>query len=307
MWIEINVPDSLISECANQRSCTSTGSVIPHDMADETGPSAVGPPTDRSAVVAVRGRPQEGAIASCTPEPHITIQTQADLLPDNPPEKLEGIPISLESFRDLTVWEFYIRNQLEVYDLECLIRADIPKPTPDHLLYEKWRKLSKKVRFWILNQLHRSVVLELIAAQEDKTYADDTFQVVTELVRGLGAPLAGTTWIRAISMKREEFGTAEEYITAFKEEVRLANELGCTITPYCASILMLEQLSRDLPHWTAAMEARFGDDAPKTTTLHYFHQLCQYAIGKAKESTRDSAPVAYRSNRHPRQQKQRLN
>ncbi|RHZ49719.1 hypothetical protein CDV55_102745 [Aspergillus turcosus] len=206
-----------------------------------------------------------------------------------PIEKLEGIPMRLESFRDLTVWEFYIRNQLEVYDLECLIRADIPKPTPDHLLYEKWRKLSKKVRFWILNQLHRSVVLELIAAQEDKTYADDTFQAVIELVRGLGAPLA------------------EEYITAFREEVRLTNELGCTITPYCASILMLEQLSRDLPHWTAAMEARFGDDAPETTTLHYFHQLCQYAIGKAKESTRDSAPVAYRSNRRPRQQKQRLN
>lgn len=126
----------------------------------------------------------------------------------------------------------------------------------DHPLYEKWRKLSKKVRFWIINQLHRSVVLELIAAQEDKTYADDTFQAAIKHVRRYGVSAAPRIYKRAISMRREHFGTAEEYITAFGEEVRLANELGCTITPYCACIMMLEQLSRDLPHWTAVIEAR---------------------------------------------------
>ncbi|KAF7134053.1 hypothetical protein CNMCM5793_005633 [Aspergillus hiratsukae] len=190
-------------------------------MADETGPSAVGPPTDRSAVVAVRGRPQGVAIASCTAEPHTTIETQADLLPANPPEKLE----------------------------------------------------------------------------------------IIKHVRRYGLLRAPTIYKRAVSMKREEFGTAEEYITAFGEQVRLANELGCTITPYCACILMLEQLCRDLPHWTAAMEmeARFGDDAPETTTLHYFNQLCQYAISEANESSLDSAAIAYKSNRRPRQQRQRTN
>jgi hypothetical protein len=44
MWIEINVPDSLISECANQRACASTGSVIPHHMADELDPQQLNDP-----------------------------------------------------------------------------------------------------------------------------------------------------------------------------------------------------------------------------------------------------------------------
>lgn len=234
----------------------------------------------------MRGRSQGGAIASCTPEPYAIIETQADLLPANPPETFESIPTRLTGFQDLEVWEFRIRIQLEVYDLECLIRKDIPKPTPDHLLYEKWRKLSKKVRFWIFTQIQDSIVLELIRTERDRPYADDTLEAVIKHVRRYGLLRAPTIYKRAISMKREEFGTAEEYITAFGEEVRLANELGCTITPYCACILMLEQLSRDLPHWTAAMEmkARFDDDAPETTTLHIFHQLCWRAIGKAKKA-----------------------
>lgn len=42
MWIEVNIPDSLVLECANQKSRTSTGSVVLHDMADELDPQQLG-------------------------------------------------------------------------------------------------------------------------------------------------------------------------------------------------------------------------------------------------------------------------
>ena len=111
----------------------------------ETEPSAVRRPTDRSAAAAARGRAQGGASASRTLGSHITIETQGNLLPANLPEKFEEIVTHLKCFQTLQLCELYIRNRLKASGLESLIRQDIPKPGPDHRLYEKWNKVSKRV------------------------------------------------------------------------------------------------------------------------------------------------------------------
>jgi hypothetical protein len=249
-----------------------------------------------SAAAPAGGASQGGARARYTLGTRITTKTQADLLPANSPEKFEGIATPLKGFQYLTVWELYIRNRLKAYGLECLIRQDIPKPRREHRLYEKWNKVSKRVSLWIFSQTQESIALDLISTPDDTTYADDMFQAVIKLVSGYGESLPRTTFLRLISMKREDFRTAEEFVSAFTRDVQLSNELGGIITPFCACVLLLEQLSNDIPSWVASVEAsinvKFDDVGPETITWEYFQEVCQNALDCV-------AVIAYRSNPCP--------
>jgi hypothetical protein len=212
------------------------------------------------------------------------------LLPANPPEKFEGIATALKCFQYLTVWELYIRNRLKVYGLECLIRQDIPKPRREHRLYEKWNKVSKRLSLWIFSQIQESIALDLISTPDDKTYADDMFQAVIKLVSGYGNLFRVGHFYR----------TAEEFVSAFTRDVQLSNKLGFIITPFCACVLLLEQLSKDIPSWVvsveASMDAKFDDVGPETITWDYFQEVCHNALDCV-------AVIAYRSNPRPRKPK----
>jgi hypothetical protein len=229
------------------------------------------------------------------------METQADLLPANPPGKFEGIIVThLKDFQTLKLWELYIRNRLKAYGLECLIRQDIPKPRRDHRLYERWDKVSRRVSLWIFSQIQESIALDLISTPDDKSYADDMFQAVIKLVSGYGGSLPRTIFLRLISMKREDFRTAEEFVSAFTRDVQLSNKLGFIITPFCACVLLLEQLSKDIPSWVvsveASMDAKFDDVGPETITWDYFQEVCHNALDCV-------AVIAYRSNPRPRKPK----
>ncbi|PKX92823.1 uncharacterized protein P174DRAFT_504916 [Aspergillus novofumigatus IBT 16806] len=204
------------------------------------------------------------------------METQADLLPANPPDKFEGIVTHLKGFQTLQLWELYIRNRLKAYGLECLVRQDIPKPRPDHQLYEKWNKVSKRVSLWIFSQIQESIALDLISTADDMSHA------VIKLVSGYGESLPRTTFLRLTSMKREDFRTAEEFVSAFTRDVQLANGLGCIITPFCACVWLLDQLSKDIPRWVASVEAsmdvKFDDAGPETITWDYFQEVCHNAL-----------------------------
>jgi len=59
----------------------------------------------------------------------------------------------------------------------------------------------------------------------------------------------------ATSMKREDFGTIEQYVNAFRQAVQNANrQEGMSIQPLAASLLLLRGLQDDLPIWVTTIK-----------------------------------------------------
>lgn len=77
----------------------------------------------------------------------------------------------------------------------------------------------------IFSQIQESIALDLISRPDHKSYADDMFQAVIKLVSGYGKSLPRTAFLRLVPMKREDFRTAEEFVSAFTRDVQFSNEL----------------------------------------------------------------------------------
>jgi len=84
-------------------------------------------------------------------------------------------------------------------------------------------------------------------------------------------------------MKRSQYGTIEQYVTAFRDAVQRANNLDLQITPWCAATLLLEELSKELPNWAAAVECAWPKDIHKRMAPQDWQQLCQDAIDRGRD------------------------
>ena len=69
-------------------------------------------------------------------------------------------------------------------------------------------------------------------------YADDAYTAIERIVLGAGLEGIGHTYLLATSMTREEFGSMEYYIDAFRETVKTANQNYGTLIPPCSRILV---------------------------------------------------------------------
>lgn len=235
-------------------------------MGDRTGPSEIGRPNV--------ARPKGGATTipnsqPATPASEKTelIITQADLLPATLPDRINSIQERLNGQDNLQLWQFYIKNQLEANDIKCLIRNDIPKPTPNHQRYSDWNKLSKTIRSWLLSQIKSNIVPSLISSPDPKTYADDAYQAIINVVRGYGISNTRLTYDRTMTMKRDDFGTTEEFVNEYIKQWQLSNDLGAEISPFNACIKIFQELNKELPNWVAIMESRLNEMKPKEVTI----------------------------------------
>lgn len=71
-----------------------------------------------------------------------------------------------------------------MYDLQCLIETDVPRPEPGHPKYHRWAALSIKVGFWLKEYLESEIYDKLPG---DVAYADDVIRAVEALVEGSGS------------------------------------------------------------------------------------------------------------------------
>jgi hypothetical protein len=85
-------------------------------------------------------------------------------------------------------------------------------------------------------------------------YADDFIRLVKRLVLGDGHNLAHIVWLETLSMKRSQYGTIEQFITALRDKVQHSNRVDMPITAYQAASLLLKNVHRELPNY---VEARF--------------------------------------------------
>lgn len=71
-------------------------------------------------------------------------------------------------------------------------------------------------------------------------YADEIYNAIKRLATGSGLEDFANSYLLATSMKRQDFGTIEQYVNAFRQAVQNANrQEGTSIQLLAASLLDL--------------------------------------------------------------------
>ena len=146
--------------------------------------------------------------------------SQADNLPDTLTANIEGIE-KLKGAENFDTWEFFALKTLKLYSLDGLLKG--PRPTPTHAKYTHWPGRLLRVGLWLSLQVDTKIVQQLTVSSTPIDYADEVYTAIKRIVIGHGHEQAGYSYLAAISMKREDYGTTEQFVTAFRQYVQIAN------------------------------------------------------------------------------------
>ncbi|XHG07458.1 hypothetical protein AWENTII_010605 [Aspergillus wentii] len=163
--------------------------------------------------------------------------TQADNLPAEP-IKLNPIRETLYDENNYWTWLSKIKSALETHNLQDLTNPTIPRPIDPSPQYEHWKRTSQHVGLWLRMNLSPAVLKTL----KTTLYADDTFSIIQTLILGDMSVRPKQVWKKAISTRRCQFATVEEYVETFRLLVHEANVLKAPISGYCAAMLLLGEV-----------------------------------------------------------------
>lgn len=211
--------------------------------------------------------------------------TQITGIPSDLNVNLDGVPQLLTGSVNFTIWNSYIKRTLDMDDLKPFIDPTIPRPDVTDPAYTRWSKLSKKITLWLTRQLEPRILEKLEMSPTPTIYADEAYTAIKRIVIGAGLEGIGHTYLLATSMKREEFGSMEQYIDAFRKAVKTANQnSGTVIPPLAAAYLLLRGIENELPMWVTTMkhDMESKPDPNKFTELQLM-ELYEKAIDKGKD------------------------
>ena len=221
------------------------------------------------------------------------IKIQGYLLPTNLPDRVDGIAERLTGRFNYEIWDFYVRNALQSHKIDVLIDITILRPLPTFSMYAKWESISRTLRSWLVLQISRDIVEQLLITTDSTVYADEMYEAIRKIVLGYGHTLACTAYMKVFNMKRIFYATIPQFVYDFCNSVKLSNNLYCTIIFYCTSFILLQELEAELPIWTIYIEGKFGSKAAQLTTEHEFLKICNLVIEKGKDLfQRNSAAAA---------------
>ncbi|OXV08824.1 hypothetical protein Egran_03413 [Elaphomyces granulatus] len=116
---------------------------------------------------------------------------------------------------------------------------------------------------------------ELKTSGLDLTYADSVLEALRAVIKGHGRCLSGVVFI---NIRRGRFATVEQFVKEFKNLVKESNQLGCPITPYCASTILLSQLEQEFRPWVEAVRSSWSETIEKDMTESHFLKICNQAV-----------------------------
>ncbi|KKA16462.1 hypothetical protein T310_9938 [Rasamsonia emersonii CBS 393.64] len=142
-----------------------------------------------------------------------------------------------------------------------------------------------------LKQLDAKLVEKIDLSPTPTDYADETYDAIKRMVTGCGLEDVGNSYLLATSMKREDYGTMEQYINAFRQAVKKANRVdGTYIQPLAVTLLMLRGIQNKLPMWVTTSHRR--PEPGKMTEIELL-ELCEKAIApSSSRSATQSSPNA---------------
>jgi hypothetical protein len=84
-------------------------------------------------------------------------------------------------------------------------------------------------------------------------------------------------------MKRENYGTTEQFVTAFRRHVQITNRQNTPISPYSAALLLTEALRDELPIWVETVRYNFRATIATDMSDNELLMLYEQAIDKGRE------------------------
>ncbi|KAJ9294210.1 hypothetical protein DTO271G3_7072 [Paecilomyces variotii] len=208
-------------------------------------------------------------------------------LPEKAPEKINGIQ-KLTMKTKFDTWLSSVKDVLRPVGCANLIDSNIPRPTStDQDAYNRWRKMSLSIRSCITAQLDLEIIKELRQLPNKPIYADEYIDAIQTIVIGARHIERRTVWKAAVRTYRHQYGSIEQFVVAYCDVWQRANNLNLTITPWCAAILLLGELEKELPDWTTDQYCSWPKDKSTTMTESEFQQLCREAIDIREKRERE--------------------
>src|SRR6202161_2620864 len=166
------------------------------------------------------------------------------------------------------------------------IDKSIPRPLSTNQNFTQWEKISRKIGWWIIRQLDVNLIERLDLSPTPVEFADDIYSSIKRMVTGTGLEDIGNNYLLATSMRREDYGTMEQFVNAFRQTVKQANRSpGTQIPPLAAALLLLRAIQNELPIWVTAIKLDIGKQN-NTLTESELLDLYEKAIDQGRERER---------------------
>ena len=201
---------------------------------------------------------------------------------------LENLPDRLKGSTNYTSWSIYVKKTLNIEGLGNLIDSSIRRPTLEDPNYLLWKKTSLKIGMWLVKQLNTELVEKLDLSPTPTDLADETYDAIKRMVIGSGIEDVGNAYLLATSMQREDYGSMEHFINAFRQAIKQANRTeGTQIPPLAAALLLLRGIQKELPMWVTTIKHDIGKRKnPGSITEMELLDLCEKAIDQGREHER---------------------
>jgi Reverse transcriptase (RNA-dependent DNA polymerase) len=201
---------------------------------------------------------------------------------------LENLPDRLKGSANYTSWNIYVKKTLNIEGLGNLIDSTVPRPTLQDPNFLLWKKTSLKIGMWLVKQLNTDLVEKLDLSPTPTDYADETYDAIKRMVIGSGIEDIGNAYLLATSIQREDYGSMEHFVHAFRQAVKQANRTeGTQIPPLAAALLLLRAIQKELPMWVTTVKHDIGKrQNPGRMTEMELLDLCEKAIDQGREQER---------------------
>ncbi|KAH8431763.1 uncharacterized protein LDX57_009416 [Aspergillus melleus] len=242
------------------------------------------------------------------------------------PIQLVDLPERLDGYSNYDSWSYLIETTLESADIPQIIRPSIPRPSPSDPSYPLWRRTSLFVKNWLVRQINPHILSRVLRTDTihatlsppipdppsnnpptptpnpppppETIFADTIYtliyQVVMNHLPGHQALHSETAYANCIFMTRDPpTQTPAAFIAAFRHAVHLTNRLWCTVTPYCAALLLLRRVRADFGDALVDGLVRGLDQlgAPRRYMFVEFDTLCDFLIRRAEGEVGGGAEV----------------
>ncbi|KAJ9216430.1 hypothetical protein DTO166G4_2018 [Paecilomyces variotii] len=202
---------------------------------------------------------------------------QGSNLPENIPLQMPEMEMKLKDASEFDVWFYLVESALEAIDMIDLINPAIPRPAEEDPDYEKWRKMSLQVEWWLTSHLDSSFVKELILLPERPTYADELITAIRK-ISGYHPSCLGKQWLLLSQTTRSQFGSLEQFVSTYRSRYMKAYEIGLGLIPFAATWTLLHNIEAELPYWTMIKRIHYFETDPINVTMQEFKQVCLEAI-----------------------------
>ncbi|PLB45340.1 hypothetical protein P170DRAFT_479857 [Aspergillus steynii IBT 23096] len=212
----------------------------------------------------------------------------------NPPT-IEGLERKLKGRENYDMWCNRVRIVLKPLHYFQLLDSSIPRPSIDDAEdFKIWLKHSEWTVYWIKQQLSDDMLNQVEMSSGASEYADELWDELRRLCVGSGSRRSESLLLNAIHCDRNKFDSLAAYIKGFQQAVEVCSTIHCPITPWMATLILLDGIRNELPVFYDLTHHSLKDDMATTMEWSHFKKIADEAVLSANQiiNTSSAAPAA---------------